>query len=255
MTRMKNHTDRLYGNWVVLHPDGGEMFRCDQKRADWYLSRDLAKQINDTTLQFTFMPGGRGHSEEPYYRQSLPNICFVCGSTELLSKHHVVPYQYRRIMPTEFKVGNCHDVIWLCRPHHDHYETDAQVLRAELAKKHRIPIYRRSPDSRRLRHARGDLDALTHNPMPPERRTFLEARVRENARIDSIQPDTLVWLESQIEAQELADIEQHRQATVGSILGAFGSFHEFMRFWRQHFLDTMNPRHMPQHWSVDYRKV
>jgi len=31
-----------------------------------------------------------------------------------------------------------------------------------------------------------------------------------------------------------------------------GGLVEFERLWRQHFLDTMQPKHMPAFWSVDH---
>lgn len=30
------------------------------------------------------------------------------------------------------------------------------------------------------------------------------------------------------------------------------NYFEFNRLWKQHFLDIMNPRYLPDYWSADY---
>jgi hypothetical protein len=37
----------IYGNWLVLHPQGFEIFRCTTRKANWYLLRDLADELLD----------------------------------------------------------------------------------------------------------------------------------------------------------------------------------------------------------------
>lgn len=252
-------TTQLYGNWIVLHPDGFEMFRCDNRRAEWYLSRELAKKVGDHVMQFTFTPRGTGHRDEPYYLQSLPNVCFVCGTTEQMTKHHVVPYQFRKVMPIQFKEGNCHDVVWLCRPHHDEYEVHAWELRLKLIREYGIPLQYNSPELKEKKKSLADLNALKKysHLMGEERKVFLEGRVRQRHGIEQITPQTIDILAAELESQIdplVVDQRATNRKMVKAVLDAFGDLHDFMRLWRQHFLDKMKPQHMPQHWSVDYRK-
>lgn len=37
---------KIYGNCQVLSPEGHLMFRCESKKANWYLKRDLAQIVN-----------------------------------------------------------------------------------------------------------------------------------------------------------------------------------------------------------------
>ena len=41
---------KIYGNCQVLSPEGHLMFRCESKKANWYLKRDLADIITDEPL-------------------------------------------------------------------------------------------------------------------------------------------------------------------------------------------------------------
>ncbi len=47
-------------NWEVYHPDGTHMFTCGEKKATWYLDKDLAKRTEDGKIQLTFEPKGNG---------------------------------------------------------------------------------------------------------------------------------------------------------------------------------------------------
>lgn len=41
---------KIYGNWQVQSPDGILMFRCESKKANWYLSRDLAESVSENII-------------------------------------------------------------------------------------------------------------------------------------------------------------------------------------------------------------
>ena len=58
----------IYGNCRVLSPKGDLMFLSTKKRADWYLTRNLAKLVeNDPpTIQLTFQPNGEGMKDDLY---------------------------------------------------------------------------------------------------------------------------------------------------------------------------------------------
>ena len=81
---------KIYGNCQVLSPEGILMFRCDQKKANWYLNRDLADPINNDPLviKLKFEPKGLGNHAKPFGLTEMVNKCVNCGSEEFLTKHH-----------------------------------------------------------------------------------------------------------------------------------------------------------------------
>ncbi|KAJ2879463.1 hypothetical protein FB639_003082, partial [Coemansia asiatica] len=81
----------IYENCSVLDVSGNLLFRAGRKKLDWYLSRDLAREIDETTIQLTFQNKGDGRSKEPFYLQEMRNACVVCNSIDSLTMHHVVP--------------------------------------------------------------------------------------------------------------------------------------------------------------------
>ena len=89
----------LYGNFHVLSPEGDIMFHCNEDKINWYLTRNLADKISPTAIQLRFKPNGPGHMGDHYYMSQKENKCVVCGTESQLTRHHVIPYCYRRYFP------------------------------------------------------------------------------------------------------------------------------------------------------------
>lgn len=75
---------------------------------------------------------------DPYYRQRLENRCVICGTSEHLTKHHVIPSMYRRYFHNRFKSNNHHDVLPLCYECHRQYELEADILKEELLQEYGV---------------------------------------------------------------------------------------------------------------------
>lgn len=121
----------LYHNIKMIHPNGKLMCFCDQKKANWYVKLGLGIYNNDNNeLQLLFEPKGEGEPDT----ELLPkyNVCAISGLSTNLSKHHIVPYCYRRFFPKEYKSKNSLDVVALEREVHSEYEVEADKLKDEL---------------------------------------------------------------------------------------------------------------------------
>lgn len=129
--RKKITSDRkLYGNYEIYHPDGFLMCFCNIKRFNWYLNKNLAIKINDKQIKLLFEPNGPG--DPMVILEPRQDICVVSGLTDNLSKHHVVPYQYRKLFPLRYKNKNSTDVVLLERQIHNEYELYADIFKERL---------------------------------------------------------------------------------------------------------------------------
>ncbi|KAL1914950.1 uncharacterized protein VTP21DRAFT_7866 [Calcarisporiella thermophila] len=165
MLIMSNHTPfmlpkkipEVYENIRVYSIDGVLMFRCNRKKADWYLTRGLAYESEPDTLQLTFKTKGPGHFDQPYMIEDRINRCVCCGRQDRLTLHHVVPAMYRIHMPESIKSHSSHDILLVCIPCHDAYERHANALKSELVIKYNIPLEGRGwvyvPENGRVRKA------------------------------------------------------------------------------------------------------
>lgn len=128
----QNHTDKpIYENYILQTPDGRDCAVTNKKRIMWYLKRDLVEQVDDKIYRFKFMPNGISEDDE-FDITLRENKCAQCGTSDKLSKHHTVPYEFRRLFPIEYKDRSSVDIVPMCRKHHDDYEILANEERERL---------------------------------------------------------------------------------------------------------------------------
>jgi hypothetical protein len=236
-----------YGNIRVLDLDGRLIFRCGLDKAEWYLSRDLGKKVADNTIQLTFKANGPGHLGDEFFLQDKHNRCVVCGSEEKLTRHHIVPYCYRRFFPRLFKCHSSYDVMVLCIPCHGLYEESADKLKVVYAKKHDIPVGGRySEEEKRAGRTREvALTLLTYGyRMPKERIDLLVGRLREFYGCPEV---TIKMVIAARDMEVRSSFVYHGSVVVANE----PDLYEFCKEWRYHFLDAMQPKFMPDFWSPD----
>lgn len=231
----------IYESYTMLHPDGTLMCRCNKKRADWYVNRELATWVNDTTFQLTFEPQGHGKAGSAYYNQKLENKCVVCGKLAGLNKHHVFPYVFRSRLPIQYKESNHHDILPICTDCHEDYEAHATRYKIELAEKYDIRMNgvmsQAEKTNRKIISARKILSRLEAGEfvtIPTDRLTVL----REQAAMpitEEVSSEGAVWADKIME--RITNKEE---------------LHNFIRSWREHFIQYAQPQYLPELWSVDH---
>lgn len=240
-----------YGNCEVLNSDGQLMFRCNKKKIDWYLDRNLGVKVNDSplTIKLTFTPNGNGHKGDPYHLQKMANRCVVCGSNRELNRHHVVPYCYRKFFPTHLKKHRSFDVLAICVDCHSKYEDHATELKENFAIKYNIPIDGKGGCyNNELGAATKAAAALVlyKQQIPLERQKALLDKVKLYLGKEPDQND----LEQLHHAKNGYNFDSYIPHGKG-VVEQLSDIEAFIREWRQHFLDKMKPQFMPNMWKVD----
>lgn len=242
----------LYNNHLFLSGDT-PVFRCDWRRVQWYLSKGLAYFVSHDppVLRLNFKPKGPGHATDPYFLQEFKNQCVVCGSTERLSHHHIVPKCYRNYFPRDsFDKGKWfYDVLLLCLKCHNQYEKQANGLKREIAGEYGIPV----SGVTNLNKERLDLmkaGAALHrhrDKLPPEKRLLFENLIKGYLGKETLEPGDArgVW------KAVLDELETTPAAAI--IVKGLSDIDQFSIRWRHHFLKTMKPAFMPDYWKADRR--
>ncbi len=241
----------VYGNISVLSQNGTLMFRCGYKKQRWYLNRGLANAVNEHTIQLTFQPNGMGHHKDNYHIQQLMNKCCVCGTTEKLSRHHIVPYCYRRNLcqVSQKYRREHHDILPLCLDCHKLYEYQfAYDLKKQIAKENTAPLgglglldVRKKQGIYKMAHALVNLS----EQIPEERKKEIFNKLAV----------FLGHKPTQQECDQLANMKIDPRGTGYRthgevVIKATKNKSEFVQRWRQHFINTMKPQHMPPYWNV-----
>lgn len=249
-----NTTDSIYGNIEIFSPEGKFMFRCNNKRARWYLKRQLARVVSrdPPQLKLLFTPNGLGHYGDAFHCQERGNYCSVCGKTGGLSRHHIVPYCYRKSLVqliSGYKY-DIHDILPLCHSCHSKYEKEfSSQLRKQLAQEYNIPVAGvglvpiQTTEFKAIRAAAA-LEKYGHQ-IPEPRKTELEGMVsfflgkpatRENWQV----------LRGRKTDPRGPDYKTHGEALMAKLTDP----EDFVRRWRKNFIENMKPQHLPDHWEI-----
>ena len=261
----------MFDSVLVLDPDGVGMFRTSLRHALWYLENNLAEKIDETTYKLLFKPGGPGHRGDPFYLSERKNICVVCGTSENLNRHHMVPRCYRRYFPDMHQrrsrvayggdkskdKGSRHwfyDIMALCKPCHRAYEPKAYVLKEKLADEVGITmggLWNINGKRVNQRVASSIRTLIKHHdeiPNTEDGKIKLWRAVHECLPNINTIKDLEVFYES---VNRYPDIQPSKK--VVETLETDRDFDDFYIMWRRHFIETMNPKHMPEHWDADRR--
>ncbi|XP_060118458.1 exonuclease 3'-5' domain-containing protein 2 [Heteronotia binoei] len=250
----------LYDNCFLYAPDGQPLCTCDRKKAQWYLDKGIAELVGTDPfiVKLQFEPSGRPESQVDYYLTVKENMCVVCGKTESYIRKNIVPHEYRRHFPIQMKDHNSHDVLLLCTACHAISNFYDNHLKQKFAEEFGAPIgceegirLLEDPIRRQVRSAARAL--LNADGLPDARKEELLQVVKDYFHSLTVSQEML---------QEAAGLETricnetympHGLKVVQCFAkGGLCSLMQLERRWRQHFLDTMQPKHLPKQWSVDH---
>lgn len=233
-----------YANISMLSPTGELMSYISEQKADWYLSRNLAKVIseNPVKIQLTFLPQGLGNHNHPYHMAPKENLCVVCGTTENLTRHHCVPRCFRKHFPDEHKINASHDVVVLCYECHSNYEVYASELKQTL-----IDMYGRESKQDELQQSKiVKLASAYFLPqVPPSRKDEIKQIISEYFGDDATDELMLSLLD--------CEIIKHGAAKWREVVEHIDDIDTFIKMWRTHFVSIAKPKYLPEHWDIHYQ--
>lgn len=238
----------LYGNHKVYSPGDIFMFRCSFDRINWYLKRDLAEIINVDgngvyDVRFKFKPKGLGNNGDEFHLSEKEPVCVVCGEKDpsKLTKHHIIPYMFRKFLPDELKNYNSYDVVIICDDHHGEYERHATDLKEVIFQEYGVRHH--TKDYKRLQKLSKTL--LNYkNRIPKSRIEEIKCEIEEisGLRFNKIKKSQL--------------LEWSEDVNIGeAVVRKIDDYQEFFERWRQHFLDYAKPKFMNEHWIVDKKII
>lgn len=242
----------IYGNCQVFSPDGELMFRCEEKRAKWYLDRNLAiiTSNNPFNIKLTFAPKGKGETID-FLKMERYNRCVVCGSENIdtLTKHHIVPYIYRQHFPEKRKDHTSFFVFPICRDCHYVYENQhANQLKESLSKTYSAPITGKFNNKTTIAIKIVKCLMKHGENIPQNKREILENNLKNE--LNKIDSNTLFNIKNLQEIKEYLESNQghdisksHGQVIVEKV----SNLDEFEKMWIKHFITSMNPKFMPEY--------
>eukprot|EP00800_Vazella_pourtalesii_P021404 TRINITY_DN7935_c0_g1_i4.p1 TRINITY_DN7935_c0_g1~~TRINITY_DN7935_c0_g1_i4.p1 ORF type:complete len:460 (-),score=82.22 TRINITY_DN7935_c0_g1_i4:42-1421(-) len=265
---LKKHTPyvtrkrALYENCRLLAPDNELLSLIDTRKVNWYFERDLAELVSEDpyVVKLKFEPKIRpekGNVDKLYYQAEKQNICVVCGSKDGNGiRKKIVPAEYRKHFPLDHKSYKSHDNLLLCGTCHLVTSLNEDVLKLRIAKEYDSPIdsgaskLNSDPLLFKVKNAARAL-AQTKYTLPNHKQTEYREIVREFYQVDEL-GDELIQKASKIDPKnENPNYRAHGEKVVEQVI-ANGELLQFQMRWRQHFLETMKPKFLPEMWSTTH---
>ncbi|XP_067644802.1 exonuclease 3'-5' domain-containing protein 2 [Eurosta solidaginis] len=252
----------LYDNCLLQAPDGDLLCTIDAKKAQWYVAQNLAATVatNPLTVRLNFEPSGRAVGDVGrYYQTPKENRCVVCGRDDALSRKNVVPREYRKYFPVIMKSHTSHDVLLLCTHCHQLSNIYDLRMRMKLAQKCDAPFvksekaakYIELPEIKQVQSAARALLQIKNN-IPAERRNKLMEILLNYFQQDEITAEILEEASNLHTTRNNENYCNHGEKVVEMYQNELGGLCVLEKMWRQHFLETMKPKYLPELWSVDH---
>lgn len=265
-------------NWNVFHPNGTHMYTCGENKVKWYMSRFLAHICGDKSIMFNFIPNGDWTKDAAeFYRSIRIPQCVVTGMNYDLQRHHIVPYCYRSYLPTRYKSRSHHDVVLINDKQHMAYERKATEFKKYISEYYNIPTI---GELNKLYIAEMKQNATEFSGIVKEISILLKLgsnldndnkirRIKHLSEITNIDYDVMIefnyiqflkllllvkkdHLKRSNSFKRLNKYKYDHGYHVMQKLDSEEKIDEFIKMWRNHFIDTMNPQFMPTGWSVDF---
>lgn len=107
------------------------------------------------------------------------------------------------------------------------------------------------PELKKVKSAAKALNYAGHQ-LPCDRRQQLTLIVQKHFNASDLTPEMITEAATIETRKGNSNFVSHGQEVVKKVREE-GKLLEFEKTWRQHFLDTMRPQHLPPLWSVDHR--
>lgn len=224
------------------------MFRCNNKKIDWYLKRGLAEIVSNdpTTIKLNFKPNGLGNHTKGYGLSEMSNKCVNCGSDNKLTKHHVIPISYRRYFPIKIKSHNFHDVLPMCVDCHESYERRADELKSILDKKYDAPIQGEIINNAITKYIKMARTLLKDIKLPKNKRYEIKEKLKEKFEIKRL---TIKKIKKISEMKSSTLKRTHGEIVMSKIT----NIPSFIEMWRKHFIENNECKYLPKKWNIKYK--
>jgi hypothetical protein len=236
----------IYDNCKVLNPNGDLMFRCLKKKINWYLKRNLAVVIDNDplTIQLNFVPKGKGELNESLLHVR-ENKCVVCGDIKLenLTKHHLIPYEFRKHFPIKMKEHNSSFIVPLCEECHRIYEKMASKRKLEISEQFNIG----KTFKEERRQVKGMIKYLIKNreSIPEEGIVNLKNKIKKYLSIFDIKLTDDDFNSDEKIRSYLSLLPIKEEAFGEEVVKRCNDIEEFSNSWVKHFIETMHPLFIP----------
>ncbi|KAI6655162.1 Exonuclease 3'-5' domain-containing protein 2 isoform X2 [Oopsacas minuta] len=168
---------------------------------------------------------------------------------------HLVSQQQQHF-PIDHKSYKSHDNLLLCGSCHLITSLNEDILKLRISKEYDAPIdsgaskLNSDPILYKVKNAARAL-AQSKNPLPDERAIQYREILKDFYQVEELDEEQIREAAKIDPKNENPNYHGHGEKVVEQVM-ANGELLEFQMRWRQHFLETMKPKFLPELWSATH---
>ena len=237
-----------YANVILIGHDGKHLSTISDKKAKWYLERNLAAEITAPApyaraLKLNFV-NKQTNDSEVWDLAVTNNQCVICGTGKELTLHHIVPRVIRRYFPVEIKGHSREWCVLLCESCHTHVEFVSQPIY-----KTTFPDYKRGEKDMNIAlqviKSKGNLERIPGDKLQEMFSRSDYNTIEEIPELTSLDKQTIHVIRGETQQALIREWAENFIKEQGGIEGT-----------QQYFLNlflTFNPKYLPE-WFADLKK-
>lgn len=227
-------TSNPYKLFKLYGKDGSFLGDCSATKSNWYLRKGLAQITDPDRIELLFDNQTQTATYQVVERDYL---CVSCGEQENLSRYRIVPINFKKWMPKDYKEHNSRDVYLLCSDCMADANFCTETYRKALKTEYGIADtdfidkqkHQRAHLAQNLVHKRHVTDSM-------EKLTQLVGYQPTSEQIKSLAESNFYILHDGCQSVAEYIIKQVMKK---------GQLDDFIQRWRDYFMKTMEPEFMP----------
>lgn len=238
----------IYDNCEIYGPDNTLVGLCSKERYEWYIAKGIAETIENkpNALKLKFEPKYRNKIDTSV-RIRRENKCCACGAEENLVKYRVIPIEFKRFFPDEWKSHNSVDILPLCLDCSGDASSYAQDFKDQLCEDY--DIYKDDfIDSKKAELKLLSKKILGCRKYGVNDKNMMDKLVELVGH--EVTDEELNKFYTDITSVNYKDTNSPAEYIVKKIIEQNG-MKEFIKRWKDNFITTMNPTDLPEDFYYD----
>lgn len=231
----------LYDNIELYHPNGKLMCFLNKRRLNWYIKKNLAINIGTNKFQLLFEPKGTGENLEVL--QPIKNICVISGNGDNLTRHHVVPKQFRQYFRLDYKDKNSFDIVLLTRILHDEYEKHATELKNRLFEDYSVKLKEFYSDFIIARKFYYIMNNINFEKIPHTQQIYIQMKLEGIKEMWNLKNEDFKFTSP----YQINNVNKKIVEVIGEEL--------LIILWKYHFIKYCQPKYLPDWWKPNLIKI
>jgi hypothetical protein len=253
-----------YDNCTILDMRDKVIGKCPRRRLDWYLRKDIAERVDDSTIRLKFEPNYKDpdslNFDEIVTRES---VCVVCGESDKLNKFHIIPKCFKTLFPVKLRSRSSADVILLCDYHSNEANYYSDQYKQELYEKYEVypsnfvdekkqdiktiaqKIIKKQTSINKSKH--GDKTVAITKDMEKLDELIKSCGLIDNdvntVDVNTVDVNTLANLNTKIMVDDIDNAYEY--IVKKSLENDNNKIREFIKDWKDFFVETSNPEYLP----------